>query len=225
MGMFDVLGGNRRSGGMSPIALAVLGTLAYKALKSKGGLGGLFGSEQGASAGTAGPGTAGAGAAGAGTAARPDARASMAPTGGASTESRDSSATARPASSAASGASGAEAGAAAGAAAGGLGGLLSGLGGGGLGAGLRDLLDRFRDTGHEEQAKSWVSTGTNRPIATNEMEEVLGAERIEWLMKQTGLPRDQLLAGLSKELPSAIDKMTPKGQIPTDDELDNEIRH
>jgi uncharacterized protein YidB (DUF937 family) len=177
MGIFDLLGGNRRSGGMSPLALAVLGTLAYKALKSKGGIGGLFGSAQ-AEAGT-------------GTAANPDVRAGTGPS----------------------------------AAAGGLGGLLGGLGGGGLGAGLRDLLDRFRQTGHEEKAQSWVSTGANRPIAATEMEQVLGEERIAWLMQQTGLPKDQLLAGLSTELPGAIDKLTPKGQLPTDDELEGEIRH
>jgi len=111
------------------------------------------------------------------------------------------------------------------ASAGGLGGLLGGLGGGGLAAGLRDLLDRFRQTGHEEKAQSWVSTGENRPIAANELEQVLGAERIEWLMQQTGLPKDQLLAGLSKELPGAIDKLTPTGQVPTDEELEREIRH
>jgi uncharacterized protein YidB (DUF937 family) len=224
MGMFDVLGGNRRSGGMSPIALAVLGTLAYKALKSKGGLGGMFGSQQGV----------GAGSAGAGSAATPDARAGMAPPGAPSTASKDPSAASDAASGTARGAvsgaaSAAASGAApdvpAGAAAGGLGGLLGGLGGGGLGSGLRDLLDRFRETGHEEQAKSWVSTGTNRPIAASEMEQVLGAERVEWLMQQTGLSKDQLLAGLSRELPNTIDKLTPKGQLPTDDELDNEIRH
>lgn len=187
MGMFDVLGGNRRSGSMSPIALAVLGTLAYQALKSKGGFGGLFGSAQGAGAGTAGS---------------PDARAGTGPAGATPAASIDPSA-----------------------ASGGLGGLLSGVGGGGLGSGLRDLLDRFRQSGQEDKAQSWVSTGANRPIAANEMEQALGAERIEWLMQQTGLPRDQLLAGLSKELPGAIDKLTPKGQVPTDDELESEIRH
>jgi uncharacterized protein YidB (DUF937 family) len=170
---------------MSPIALAVLGTLAYKALKSKGGLGGLFGSAQGA--------------AGAGTTANPDARTGM-PQAGAPAASPDP-------------------------AAGGLGGLLGSLGGGGLGAGLRELLDRFRQTGHEDKAQSWVSTGANRPVAATEMEQVLGEERIEWLMQQTGLPRDQLLAGLSQELPGAIDKLTPKGQLPTDEELEGEIRH
>jgi uncharacterized protein YidB (DUF937 family) len=189
--MFDVLGGSRRgSGGMSPIALAVLGTLAYQALKKKGGLGGLFPSAQGA-----GP-----------AAANPNASMGAAPAGATPSVSADPSATS-------------------GAATGGLGGLLGGLGGGGLGSGLRDLLDRFRQTGHEDKAQSWVSTGENRPIAANEMEQVLGAERIDWLMQQTGLPKDQLLAGLSKELPSAIDKLTPKGQVPTDDEIESEIRH
>jgi uncharacterized protein YidB (DUF937 family) len=192
MGMFDVLGGNRRSGGMSPIALAVLGTLAYKALKSKGGIGGMFGSAQGA---------------GAGAAVNPGARAGAAPTGAIPPSGMDAAAPT-------SGATG-----------GGLGGLLGGLGGGGLSSGLRDLLDRFRQSGHEEKAQSWVSTGDNRPIAPNEMEHVLGAERIEWLMQQTGLPKDQLLAGLSKELPGAIDKLTPNGQMPTDAELENQIRH
>jgi uncharacterized protein YidB (DUF937 family) len=177
---------------MSPIALAVLGTLAYKALKSKGGIGGMFGSAQGA---------------GAGAAVNPGARAGAAPTGAIPPAGMDAAA---PASSAT---------------AGGLGGLLGGLGGGGLSSGLRDLLDRFRQSGHEEKAQSWVSTGDNRPIEPNEMEHVLGAERIEWLMQQTGLSKDQLLAGLSKELPGAIDKLTPNGQMPTDDELENQIRH
>ena len=152
MGMFDVLGGGtRRGGGVSPIALAVIGALAYRALKGKGRL---------ADAGT-----------------------------------------------------------------GGLGGVLGGLGGGGLGAGLKDLLDRFRQSGHEDKAQSWVSTGANRSIAPNELEQVLGAERIQWLMEQTGLPKEQLLAGLSSELPSAIDKLTPNGQVPTDNELDQQLRH
>jgi uncharacterized protein YidB (DUF937 family) len=194
MGLFDVLGGNRRSGGMSPLALAVLGTLAYQALKNKGGLGGLFGArpEAGSPAGGVASPNVGAGVAPAGVTPPGDVNPSAAsnPTDG-----------------------------------GGLGGLFGGLGAGGLGAGLRDLLDRFRQTGHEEQAQSWVSTGANRPIAANELEQVLGSERIDWLMQQTGLSRDQLLAGLSTELPGAIDKLTPKGKVPTDDELDQQIHH
>ncbi len=103
---------------------------------------------------------------------------------------------------------------------GGLGGALGGaLGGGSLGAGLKDLLDRFRQNGQEDKVQSWVSTDANKSIAPNELEKALGEERIQWLVEQTGMPREQLLDGLSGELPQAIDKLTPDGRIPTDEEL------
>jgi uncharacterized protein YidB (DUF937 family) len=44
-------------------------------------------------------------------------------------------------------------------------------------------------------------------------------------MEQTGLPKEQLLAGLSNELPQAIDKLTPNGQVPTDAELEKQLQH
>ena len=100
--------------------------------------------------------------------------------------------------------------------AGGLGGLLAG---GALSGGLKDLIDRFRQTGQEQKAQSWVSTGANQSIAPNELEQVLGEERINWLVEETGLPRDQLLTKLSGELPAAVDELTPDGRLPTDDEL------
>src|SRR6476646_4533633 len=97
-----------------------------------------------------------------------------------------------------------------------LGGILSA---GGLSAGLKDLLDRFRQAGHDKTAQSWVSTGSNQPISPPDLERVLGEERLQWLMEQTGLPKDQLLNGLSSTLPSAIDKLTPDGRVPTDEEI------
>src|SRR5262245_50086472 len=142
MGLFDSPGGGRRIGGLSPIQMGVLGLLAYRALKGKGGLAGIFGS-------------------------------------GESPESP--------------------------------GGALSG---GALGGGLKDLLDRFRQSGQEDKAQSWVSKGSNKPIAPQELEQTLGEERIQWLMEQTRLPRDELLSGLSNELPDAIDKLTPEGRVP-----------
>jgi uncharacterized protein YidB (DUF937 family) len=200
MGMFDVLGGgNRRGGGMSPIALAVLGALAYRTMKGKGRLADLFGTGQGASN------TEGA--------------------GGQQPRTADIAGENRQPGTARTAGENRQPGAAETAGAGGLGGLLGGLAGGGLGAGLKDLLDRFRQTGHEEQAQSWVSTGENRPIAPPELEDVLGPERIQWLMEQTGLPKEQLLAGLSSELPAAVDKLTPNGKVPTDEELTKQLSH
>jgi uncharacterized protein YidB (DUF937 family) len=104
----------------------------------------------------------------------------------------------------------------AGGAAGGLSGLLAG---GALSGGLKELMDRFRQTGQEPKAQSWVSSGANQSIAPHELEQVLGDERINWLVEETGMPRDQLLTKLSGELPAAVDELTPDGRLPTDDEI------
>lgn len=102
----------------------------------------------------------------------------------------------------------------------GLGGLLAG---GALSGGLKDLLDRFRQTGQDQKAQSWVSTGANQSIAPNELEQVLGEERINWLVEETGMARDELLAKLSGELPAAVDELTPDGRLPTDDEVSRRL--
>jgi uncharacterized protein YidB (DUF937 family) len=100
---------------------------------------------------------------------------------------------------------------------GGLGGLLAGLGGaGGLGA----LISRFQDKGYGQQAQSWVGTGQNQPIAPHQVEDALGANAINELQQQTGVPRQQLLTELAQELPQAINEATPRGRLPqSDDEL------
>jgi uncharacterized protein YidB (DUF937 family) len=101
-----------------------------------------------------------------------------------------------------------------------FGGLLGGNAGGGiLSGGLSDLLSQFQQNGHGDKAQSWISTGTNKPVAPNELEQVLGPEKIDWLVKETGMPREELLAGLSRELPAAVDKLTPAGRIPTGTEI------
>lgn len=103
---------------------------------------------------------------------------------------------------------------------GGLGGLLGGvLGGGALSGGLQDLLNQFRQSGHGDKADSWVSTGANKPVSPQELEQVLGNDRIDWLTRETGMSREQLLSGLSRELPQAVDKLTPNGNVPSDSEM------
>ena len=102
---------------------------------------------------------------------------------------------------------------------GGLGGLLGGLLGGGaagglLSGGLNDLLKQFQQSGQADKAESWVARGPNKPVSPSELEKTLGEERISWLMQETGLSRTELLEGLSKELPKAVDELTPDGQIP-----------
>lgn len=42
---------------------------------------------------------------------------------------------------------------------------------------------------------------------------------IEDLTQRTGLSKQELLARLSRELPKAVDELTPNGKLPSEDEL------
>lgn len=83
---------------------------------------------------------------------------------------------------------------------------------------LDTLLGYFRGGRHEDKAQSWIGPGQNQTIQPHELQEVLGPETLDRLQRETGLPRDQLLAQLSGVLPQVVDKLTPHGRLPTPDE-------
>jgi uncharacterized protein YidB (DUF937 family) len=106
---------------------------------------------------------------------------------------------------------------------GGLGGLLGGaLAGGAAGSilngGLGSLLEQFQQNGQGQAAASWVGKGPNQDISESDLAKSIGIEDIDALASQTGLSRGELLSGLSRELPGAIDELTPDGRLPTDHE-------
>jgi uncharacterized protein YidB (DUF937 family) len=189
MGLLDVLNGMQAGprgqsqpsggGGMSPITMALLGLLAYKAVKSfqntgqptpspgagaghPGGLGDLLGGLFGG--GGRGP------------------------------------------------------------APGGLGSILGGAGAGTvLSNGLGNLIRDLQGSGEGAAAQSWVGTGPNQEIAPGSLAKAAGADTLDALAKQTGMQRDDLLAGLSQYLPGFVDHMTPNGRLPTEQEAERMV--
>jgi uncharacterized protein YidB (DUF937 family) len=107
---------------------------------------------------------------------------------------------------------------------GGLGGLLAGGAAGSvISGGLGDLLKQFQQNGQGDTANSWVSPGPNKAISPGVLAKALGADQIETLASQSGLSRDELLAGLSQHLPDVINHLTPDGRLPTESELSGRI--
>lgn len=110
---------------------------------------------------------------------------------------------------------------------GGLTGLLTQASGGAAGPaisdGLQNLLSRFRQNGMGEKIESWISSNPNKSISPGEMEQGLGSDMVNWLTKETGMSKDQLLAGLSKYLPEAVDKLTPNGKVPSAQEAQQHV--
>jgi uncharacterized protein YidB (DUF937 family) len=215
MGLLDVLNGMRNgpggqsgsapasSGGMSPITMAILALLAYKGIKH---LSGGQGQPQAPAGNAAAPGGGGLG----------DVLGGL--LGGAG---------------GAGGLGGLLQGAGG---AGGLGGLLQGGLGGALGnvlaggaagsvlsGGLGDLLKQFQQNGHSEAAGSWVGSGPNKELSESDLAKSIGADDLDAIAKHVGMSRDQLLAGLKRELPGAVDELTPDGRVPTGDEINRRV--
>jgi uncharacterized protein YidB (DUF937 family) len=107
---------------------------------------------------------------------------------------------------------------------GGLGGLLAGGAAGSvISGGLGDLLKQLQQNGQGEAANSWVGNGPNKPISPDDLGRALGADQLNALSAQSGLSRDELLAGLSQQLPDVINHLTPDGRLPTESELSGRI--
>ncbi len=101
-----------------------------------------------------------------------------------------------------------------------LGGLLgSGAAGSVLGGGLGNLVKDLQAQGYGKAAQSWVSTGPNESISPQDLESALGADTLDALSAQTGMPRNELLQGLSQQLPEMVDELTPNGRLPTEQEV------
>jgi uncharacterized protein YidB (DUF937 family) len=102
---------------------------------------------------------------------------------------------------------------------GGLGELLGGAAAGtALSGGLGALVKELQQRGLGQAAQSWVGTGPNQKIASNDLAHALGTDTIDALSKHTGVGREDLLSGLSQHLPDLVDQLSPNGRLPTEEE-------
>ena len=96
--------------------------------------------------------------------------------------------------------------------------LQSKLANSGLSTALSDLVARFRAVGHGSAADSWVSADANQPMNVDELESALGPETLADLSKKTSLSQNELLLRLNAALPEVVDRLTPNGRLPHDDD-------
>jgi len=80
--------------------------------------------------------------------------------------------------------------------------------------GLGGLVDQFKQSGHGDLAESWVGKGPNQPVSTSQLEAAIGADVLSDIAQRTGLSREEILSRLSRDLPGAVDGLTPEGRLP-----------
>jgi uncharacterized protein YidB (DUF937 family) len=85
--------------------------------------------------------------------------------------------------------------------------------------GVQGLAQRSQGQGLGELVASWIGTGRNREISPRQVEDLLGARRVEALGQSAGLAGPLAAGAIAALLPVLIDKLTPDGAVPTDNEV------
>ncbi len=80
--------------------------------------------------------------------------------------------------------------------------------------GIGGLVKAFEEKGLGNIAASWVGTGQNLPVTPEQIQAVLGSDKIRALASSMGVDPEQAKALLTQHLPGLVDKMTPDGRIP-----------
>ena len=81
------------------------------------------------------------------------------------------------------------------------------------GGGLGGLVQAFQQNGLGHLMDSWIGTGQNLPVSSDQIQQALGP-KVQELAQQHGMSTDAVSQALSQFLPGLVDHLTPNGQLP-----------
>ncbi|MBA2358011.1 MAG: DUF937 domain-containing protein [Actinobacteria bacterium] len=98
--------------------------------------------------------------------------------------------------------------------------LLPMLGGLLAGGGLNKLLSGLRAKGLGAQADSWVGKGPNKPVTGDQVRQVMSEDELAQIAAKLGVSHEDAAEAVAEALPQVVDHVTPEGQLPPDEDLD-----
>jgi uncharacterized protein YidB (DUF937 family) len=78
---------------------------------------------------------------------------------------------------------------------------------------VKGVVEEFQKKGFGPAVQSWVGTGENQPISSEQVHQALGSDTVRELASKLGIPPEEMASKLADILPKAIDKMTPEGTV------------
>ena len=85
--------------------------------------------------------------------------------------------------------------------------------------GLQGLLAKLQSGGLGDAVQSWIGTGANQPVSGDQLGSALGPDLMGQIAAQLGGSQAQASGTLADLLPGLIDQLTPKGQLPADNDM------
>ncbi|MCX5099747.1 YidB family protein [Streptomyces sp. NBC_00439] len=105
-----------------------------------------------------------------------------------------------------------------------LGGGQGGQGGTGGGNALEGLIGMLTRSGLVDQAQSWVGTGENQPVSGAQIAEALPDETLRKVAQESGVSTEQAADQIARSLPTAVDRLTPSGEVPEGRSIEDLVR-
>jgi uncharacterized protein YidB (DUF937 family) len=78
--------------------------------------------------------------------------------------------------------------------------------------GISGLQRMFQEKGLGGLVSSWISSGQNLPISSEQLQSVLHSDALQQIAQKHGIDPSQLTSMMSTLLPHVVDKMTPSGE-------------
>lgn len=83
--------------------------------------------------------------------------------------------------------------------------------------GISGLAQQFAAKGCGHIVSSWIGTGQNLPISPEQLQSILGSERVQEIAAKAGISPQEANAALAQILPQMVDHLTPNGEVPQGD--------
>jgi uncharacterized protein YidB (DUF937 family) len=82
--------------------------------------------------------------------------------------------------------------------------------------GMQGLMEKFSQGGLGEVFSSWVGTGDNQAVSSDQISNLLGSDQQQSLASSLGVDADSASGFLADYLPKIIDQLTPSGEVAAD---------
>jgi len=90
---------------------------------------------------------------------------------------------------------------------------LSGLSGGKGGLDISSLIGGMQGGGMSDMLQSWLGDGNNQAISGNQVNNLLGSDKISAFASQLGLSEKEAIGGLQDAMPEMVDKASSGGSL------------
>ncbi len=87
--------------------------------------------------------------------------------------------------------------------------------------GFSNLLSSLTSGGMGDQVKSWVGTGVNQLVSSQQVASWLGNDKLQQVAQAVGLSPNEAASHLAEQLPAFVDKLTPHGSVPDQANLES----